>query len=86
VLFSEYSNTQAPPEEIWRVAKNVWDNMPNSTIARGFVLAKRIMQQVIRFRGDNTFLLGKEFQCGVRNDFESVVKGIVKKQIASISY
>ena len=78
-LLLEYSNTQAPPEEIWRVAKNVWDNMPNSTIARGFVLAKRIMQQVIRFHGDNTFLLGKEFHCGVRNDFESVVKGIVKR-------
>jgi hypothetical protein len=78
-LLSKYSNTQAPAEEIWRVAKSVGDNMPNSTVARGFVLAKRITHQVIKHKGENTFLLSKEFHCGVRNDLESVVKGIVKK-------
>jgi hypothetical protein len=69
-LLSEYSNTQALAEEIWRMA----NNMRHTTIASGFVLTKRIMHQVIKNNCDNTFLLSKEFHCVVRNDFESMVK------------
>jgi hypothetical protein len=64
--------------------KSIWDNLPNSTIARGFLLAKRIMHQVIKNNGNNTFL---EQGIPLRSLSRwSLVKGIVKKQIALINY
>ncbi|KAG7367978.1 transposase [Nitzschia inconspicua] len=78
-LLGEYSNTEAPAEEIWNAALSVWKDLPNSTVARGFILGKRILNEVIRSKGDNTFLTRKDFHSDVRHDFEDTFNGIKKK-------
>ena len=80
-LLKNYSQVQAPAEEIWKTALNVWKDMPSSTIARGYVLAYRILKQVIKDKGDNTFLRNNTFHSNVRADFEDTVRGIEKKII-----
>ena len=80
-LLAEYSNTEAPCDEIWDRAKSVWNNLPSANIAKGFVLQHRILKQVIKSKGDNTFLTTKDFHSSVRDDFEDTIRGIEKKII-----
>jgi hypothetical protein len=78
-LLKQYSNSQAPPEEIWRTAENVWRTLDSAKIARGFVLAHRIAKKVIDNGSSNTFLQTSDFHSGVRRDFVDTPKGIKKK-------
>jgi hypothetical protein len=66
----------APPDEIWEAAEDVWSKLDSATIARGFVLAYRILGKVIEHKGSNEFLRTKEFHSNVRNDFQSTEKGV----------
>jgi hypothetical protein len=60
----------APPDEIRKAADNVWRNLDSATIARGFVLAYRILDKVIQHNGSNEFLRArKEFHSSVRKHF-----------------
>jgi hypothetical protein len=78
-LLKMYSAIQAPPEEIWNTAEQVWANMGSAEIARGFILAYRIGKQVIECGGENTFLQRQEFHSGVRQDFFDTPCGVGKK-------
>lgn len=78
-LLKTYSNTVAPPEEIWRTAQRVWEDLPSAKIARGYVLAYRIAEKVIKNKGDNAFLSSKDFHCKVRPDFYDTQTGIKRK-------
>jgi hypothetical protein len=78
-LLSNYSNTQAPHDEIWQAARSVWREMDSASIARGFILAYRIANKVIQFKGDNTFLQQQDFHSGVRSDFYDTPDGVSKK-------
>ena len=67
-------------EEIWLAAKDVWDKLPNSTIARSYVLAHRIAKKVVAHNGDNTFLGDSNgLHCGVRDDFHDTLNGVRRK-------
>ena len=46
ILLLQHSNKMAPPEEIWKTVESVWRNMEYASIARGFILAYRIAQQL----------------------------------------
>jgi hypothetical protein len=43
-------------DEIWKNAKTVWNELPSSKIASGFVQASCIAKEVIKQNGDNSFL------------------------------
>ena len=74
-----YSNVQAPHEEIWRTAEEVWASLGSAEIARGFILAYRIAAKVIEAGGENTFLQKQAFHSGVRTDFYDTPQGVAKK-------
>jgi hypothetical protein len=78
-LLKMYSNLQAPHDEIWRTAEEVWANLGSAEIARGYILAYRIAAKVIEAGGENTFLQKQEFHSGVRTDFYDTPQGVAKK-------
>jgi hypothetical protein len=82
-LLRIYSSSVADAEEIWKAALNVWTSMESATIARGYLLAYRIAEKVIRANGSNAFLREKDLHCGVRNDFANTAEGITKKIIVT---
>ena len=46
-LLSRYNgNTEAPVDEIWKCCEQVWNDLPSSTIARGFMHCHRILKHV----------------------------------------
>ena len=61
----------------------MWENLPSSAIARGFVLAYRVADKVIVNKGGNAFLVsnkeGNTLHANVRRDFVSTDKGIAPK-------
>ena len=80
-LLKMYSNLQAPHEEIWKTAREVWCNLGSAEIARGYILAYRIAAKVIKSGGENTFLRQQDFHSGVRSDFYDTPKGVAKKTV-----
>ena len=76
----------ADPEKVWAAAKEVWDDLPSATIARGFILAFRIADKVVSNKGSNGFLQGKDgyLHSDVRQDFYETDKGIKKKTVALV--
>jgi hypothetical protein len=80
-LLKNYSCIQAPPQEIWATAEQVWMNMGSAEIAGGFIFAYRIAKKVIDCEcgGENTFLQKQEFHSRVREDFYDTPYGVVRK-------
>ena len=80
-LLARYcGNKEAPVEEIWKCAEQVWIDLPSHTIARGYMHCYRILQRVVKEKGDNEFLRTKHFHTGISNDYADTNYGI-KKQI-----
>ena len=66
--------------DIWSCAQDVWNELPNSKIASGFVQAYRIAGEVIKHGGDNCFLgVGGTPHVGVRSDFDETANGLARK-------
>jgi hypothetical protein len=80
-LLKMYSNLQAPHEEIWKTAREVWSNLGSAKIARGYILAYRIAAKAIKSGGENTFLRQQDFHSGVHSDFYDTPKGVAKKTV-----
>ena len=79
-MLREYSSREAPADEIWRTAWSVWcDELTNDKVARGFVLAHRILKKVIATKGENSFLQ-KSFHSNVRSDFYTERDGSIAKK------
>jgi hypothetical protein len=78
-LWKMYSSVQAPSEEIWHTAEQVWMTMGSAEIAHGFILVYRIAVKVIKNGGENAFLQKQEFHSGVRADFYDMPDGVAKK-------
>ena len=56
-------------EEVWDAAVQVWNELPSSVIARGFMQVYRLAQKVVQANGTNGFLRGKGdkgLHCGIR--------------------
>jgi len=66
----------ASSDRIFTAAQEVWTEYPSSNIARAFVLAHRILLDVVRRRGDNGFLADGSLHFGVRKDFVDTATGI----------
>ncbi len=67
-------------DEIWKNAETVWNELPSSKIASGFVQASRIAKEVIKQNGDNSFLGTQgRISTGIRRDFNETAKGLSRK-------
>ena len=75
-ILSAYSRSVAKSDNIYQAVKQVWDKLPSSVIAQGYVLAYRICKKVIATKGDNSFLSGGDFHLDVRKDFMDTDRGV----------
>jgi len=67
-------------DEIWEAAQQVWADLPNCKIARGYVHAYRIAEKVITHNGDNFFLAKeKGLSCGITTDFHDTLWRVRRK-------
>lgn len=80
-VLRNYSSKVAPEDDIYTAAETVWKDLPSSKIARGFVLAYRLAELVVKHSGDSSFLCDESMHRSVRNDFYSTDKGIKPKTI-----
>ena len=80
-LLKMYSNLQAPHEEIWRTAKEVWTSLVSAEIACGYILAYCIAANVIESGRENFFLRKQEFHSGVQAGFYDTPQGVAKKTV-----
>lgn len=67
--------TVATHDQIWDSADWVWRHLGGEEIARGYVLAMRLMKKVIAAKGRNGFLHDSMLSSGVRADFRSDGRG-----------
>ena len=67
-------------DEIWETAWRVWEELPSSKIASGFIQAYRIAAEVIKHRGSNAFLgtCGTP-HVGIRRDFKETATGLTRR-------
>ncbi len=77
-LLQIYSNTQADNERIWKIALEIWNGMTSAMIARAFILAYRIMKQIIETKGETDWLKNGTPHCHVRRDFFDTDRGVMK--------
>ena len=63
----------------WECANQVWQEFPESKIAKAFVLAWRLTTTIIKKGGDNTFLGTKEMHRGISSDFHETMNGLKPK-------
>ena len=66
-------------DQIWAMANEVYNEMPNCKIASAFIQYWRTMAQVIKAGGSNEFVgrSGKDdLHTGIRNDFDETAKGM----------
>ena len=75
-ILSAYSRSIAKSDNIYQAVKQVWDKLPSSVIAQGYVLAYRICKKAITTKGDNSFLSGGDFHLDVRKDFMDTDRGV----------
>jgi hypothetical protein len=55
-LLQIFSDTQADTERIWKIAQEIWKGITSAMIARAFILAYRIMCEIIETKGDTDWL------------------------------
>jgi len=77
-LLQIYSNTQADNERIWKIALEIWKGMTSAMIARAFILAYRIMKQIIETKGETEWLKDGTPHCHVRRDFLDTDRGVMR--------
>ena len=67
------------PDQIWEMANDVWNEIPNSKIASAFIQYYRIMGQVVKAGGGNEFVgrMSKDnLHTGVRKEFDETANGM----------
>ena len=74
-----YNNTEALKERVWCTAMLVWNKTSSADIARAFVLAYRVLGQIIAENGNNQWLAMGTPHCNVRKDFIDTPTGIRRK-------
>ena len=86
-LHAQHTPIQLQKEdEIFDVAQQVYDNLPSSKIASGFIQAHRLAKRIIQHGGDNSFLSGGSggISTGVTKDFDETSSGLRRKDIANM--
>ena len=83
LLWLRNGNGMADPDKVWEAAKEVWDDLPSASIAQGFILAFRCAEKIVRNKGSNSFLHGKDgsLHSNVRRDFCETANGIKKSSL-----
>jgi hypothetical protein len=69
-LLKMYSNLQAPQEEIWHTAEEVWISLGSAEIACGCILAYRIAAKVMRVVVRTLSFKSRCFILGFRQTFK----------------
>jgi hypothetical protein len=80
-ICSMYTNSAVlvPVKRIWETCQSVFDALDSATIAKGFVLAYRMAQKVVKHGGGNEWVRTAESLLDVRKDFKETATGIVRK-------
>jgi hypothetical protein len=77
-LLQIFNNTEADTDRIWKIAKEIWQGISSSMIARSFLLAYRIMRKIIETKGDTDWLKNGAPHCNVRRDFYDTDRDVKK--------
>jgi hypothetical protein len=77
-LLQLFSNTQADTERIWKIALEIWKGVTSAMIARAFILAYRIMGNIVETKGETEWLKNGTPHCHVRRDYYDTVRGVIK--------
>jgi hypothetical protein len=75
-LLKAHSNNVANTDIIFSADEEVRKNLPSATIARGFVLAFRNTQKVIKYNGSNDFLQDGNLGASIRADLIDTDTGV----------
>jgi hypothetical protein len=69
-------------DEIWKNAETVWNELPSSKIASGFVQVSCIAKEVIKQNYDNSVLgmMQGRISTGIRRDFNETAKGVSSRK------
>jgi hypothetical protein len=66
---------------IWNNTETVWNELPSSKIASGFVQASCIAKEVIKQNGENSFLgMYGRISTGIWRDFNETAKGLSSRK------
>ena len=76
---SNFGSKVVPEDEIYKAAEAVWQALPSSKVARGFILAYRLTKLVIQHGGGNAFLSDGTMHQNIRNDFYDTETGVRPK-------
>ena len=75
VLKKSSGRKVADKDTIWKKVFEVWNEYPSSAIAKGHILAYRLMKKALEINGGNIYL-GNGLHCNVRRDFIDCDKGV----------
>ena len=75
VLKKSSGRKVADKDTIWEKVKEVFKEYPSSAIARGHILAYRLIKKALEIDGRNDYL-GNGLHCNVRRDFIDCDKGV----------
>jgi hypothetical protein len=59
--------------------ETVWSETLSSEVARAFILAYRVMEIIIKEKGDNSLLSHGTPHCNVRRDYLDTTTGTLKE-------
>ena len=68
-------------DEIWKHTLDVWREISSAAIAEAFILQHRVMEEVIRRKGDTAWQAGGPGHYGVRKDYTATDTGMMKKPV-----
>ena len=80
-------------DQMWQAAYKAYKQLPSNKITSGFIKAYRLAGRIIKYKGDNSALVGSSSgnRTGVIDDFYSTDKGFTRKDdkifpVALITY
>ena len=76
ILKRSYGRKVADKEEIWKNVKEVWDQYPSPTIARGYSILYRIMNKSLAIDIGNNYLCNR-LNSNVIRDFINTNDSVV---------
>ena len=75
VLKKSSGRKVADKDTIWEKVDEVWKEYPSSAIARGYILAYRLIKKALEIDGRNDYIRNG-LHCNVRQDFIDCDKGV----------
>ena len=74
-----YCNSEADKKRVWNTAVSVWKETSSAEIGQAFILAYRVLAQIIKEEGNNAWLAAGTPHCNVRNEYTRTNTGVRPK-------